>query len=161
MIQKRWIPMEVTTTIFGVALIYRIPFSFLLAPVSFALYMLSMDLTPMLFANKNWGWSERRKISAIFGLDMLIVAWLLDDPTYAADYSFWLYLFGAVAFIGGSFDLMLQKNLVRHSTLKLHSFASFMLPYVLTSIARRLARPFSCAPRLRFCTTESCLSVWD
>jgi hypothetical protein len=105
--------MEITTSIAGIYIASKIPFSFILAPVSVALWFASMDIIPLLFPKGTWGFSERSKVSAIFGFDMILAAWILDSPTYATDYSFWLYLFGSIAFIGGTVEQLLQHNLVR------------------------------------------------
>lgn len=75
-------------------------FPFLVAPIAFTLWYLSMDLTPLLFGKLEFAWHERLWVSLWFGLAMLLVAWLIDRRT-REDYAFWLYLFGLMAFWGG------------------------------------------------------------
>jgi hypothetical protein len=75
-----------------------------------------MDVTPLLFGKHSWGWDERSKVSVVFGANMLLLAWWIDRQTVQVrntrvycvteltppqDFSFWLYLFGGLAFTGG------------------------------------------------------------
>jgi hypothetical protein len=75
-----------------------------------------MDVTPLLFGKHSWGWDERSKVSIVFGANMLLLAWWIDRQTVQVrntqghpraeltppqDFSFWLYLFGGLAFTGG------------------------------------------------------------
>ena len=92
--------MEVATVVIGFLYLCVVPFPFLLAPVSFALWFLSMDIAPMIpnFSERN-AYEVRRNISLVFGFCLLLLGgvmeWLLgSDP----DFGFWLYLFGLITF---------------------------------------------------------------
>ena len=77
-------------------------FPFLTAPIAFALWFLSMDLTPIFFGHAEYTWDERRWVSLWFGLAMLAVALVVDVVRRwrAPDYGFWISLFGLLAFWG-------------------------------------------------------------
>ena len=81
---------------------YRFPF--LTAPLSVSLYFLSMDLAPLLL-EPGYLSREGRWISLFFGLFLIGVAMTVEywqrRRAASADYSFWLYVFGASAFWGG------------------------------------------------------------
>lgn len=99
-VKGSWLFMELATLAVGGLALRFVRFPFLTAPIAFTLWYMSMDLTPLLFGQKDFTWSERLWVSAIFGLAMLVVAFLIDRRT-KGDYAFWLYLFGVMAFWGG------------------------------------------------------------
>ena len=100
-IRPGWIIMEIATIIVGLSYLSVIRFPFLLAPVSFSMWFLSMDVVPLL---PQWGTTHdlfklRRLVSIVFGLVLMtsgrvMEAWLGSEP----DFGFWLYLFGLIAF---------------------------------------------------------------
>ena len=104
-----WVVMEVATILTGFLFLLKVQFPFLLFPIAWMLWFLSMDLAPFL---PEWykGWrgmfEARRLLSVFFGLAMIIVGRLLEvklgsDP----DFGFWLYLFGLISFWGAvTFD---------------------------------------------------------
>ena len=61
---------------------------------------MSMDLTPLLFGKQAWSWKEECLVSVLFGAIVLFVAYYFDHKT-TLDFSFWVYLFGALTFWGG------------------------------------------------------------
>ena len=61
---------------------------------------MSMDIAPLLVAERADYDEVRRQVSVVFGLSMLVVAYL-TDLAVRRDYAFWLYLFGLLAFWGG------------------------------------------------------------
>jgi hypothetical protein len=99
-IRGSWILMELATILTGLIALRFIRFPFLTFPVAFALWYMSMDLTPLIVGNDHFTWHARLWVSAIFGLVMLVFAYVVDHRT-EADYAFWLYLFGTMAFWGG------------------------------------------------------------
>ncbi len=99
-IRGSWILMELATILVGLIALRFIRFPFLTFPVSFALWYMSMDLTPLIVGNDHFTWHARLWVSAVFGLVMLLFAYVVDHRT-DADYAFWLYLFGTMAFWGG------------------------------------------------------------
>ena len=128
-VRPGWVVMEIATVATGLLFLTIARFPFLLFPVSFCLWFLSMDLAPFYpdFANLGWlkGFEIRRRISLVFGLGMMLAAyvferWLGSDP----DMGFWLYLFGTFTFwtalnfefprhdFSGSLYLLIQIALV-------------------------------------------------
>jgi hypothetical protein len=101
-IRGEWFAMEMATILAGCIAIYFIRFPFLTAPIGFALWYLSMDVTPILFADEdgNADWHDRRLVSVWFGFFMLFGSYLIDRRT-KADFAFWGYLFGLIAFWSG------------------------------------------------------------
>lgn len=91
-----WCVMELSTIAAALAAIRLVRFSFLAAPLSMALWYLTMDLSSLLNG-------DHRTTSLFFGLILMVLALLWDlrrkkeDP----EYGFWLHLVGAVAFWGG------------------------------------------------------------
>jgi hypothetical protein len=69
--------------------------------VAFALWFMSMDLTPWIFGQAHFSWDERRMVSLWFGLAVLVVAYLVDRRERGGDFAFWLHLFGLMTFWGG------------------------------------------------------------
>ena len=109
--------MEISTIITGFLFLGPggVLFPFLLFPVSWMLWFLSMDLAPFLpewYRGWRGMWEARRILSLGLGLSMLVIGRLLEaklgsDP----DFGFWLYLFGlstfwfAVTFAFPDYDL--------------------------------------------------------
>ncbi len=105
-IKGSWFLMEVATIAAAMAALKYIRFPFLTAPIAFSLWYMSMDLTPLLFGKTDFLGDERLWVSVLFGLVILLIAYLIDRRT-RDDYAFWLYLFGMLSFWGG---LSLMKS---------------------------------------------------
>ena len=108
-IDWRWILMELSTLLTGVLMLYRFRYPFLVLPTAFTLWYLGMDIVPALILQSgnevNWWsgatWEFRKKISLVFGLIMLLGAFIVDlRSRHDKDYAFWLYLFGLLTFWG-------------------------------------------------------------
>jgi hypothetical protein len=99
-IDKGWFWMEVTTAVTAAVYLAVFRFELLTFPLSFVLWFMSMDLAPALFG-RSIDWEERRAVSIVVGLGILLVSYVLDLVRNRRDYSFWLYLFGLMAFWGG------------------------------------------------------------
>ncbi|HEY1406309.1 MAG TPA: DUF2157 domain-containing protein [Spirochaetota bacterium] len=99
-INGSWLMMELATIGVGLITIGFIRFPFITMPIAFALWYLSMDLVPLLFGKNEFDWDERKGVSVIVGLIMIIISYILDRRT-KEDFSFWGYLFGMIAFWGG------------------------------------------------------------
>lgn len=97
-IQGYWVPMELGTVIVGVIMLYLYQFPFLIFPIAFSLWFLSMDLY-CLFYNMD-SFSSRAQFSVYFGLLMLCTALYMDFKytDKRQDYAYWLYLFGVMTF---------------------------------------------------------------
>ncbi|MBI1823949.1 MAG: DUF2157 domain-containing protein [Nitrospirae bacterium] len=105
-VKGSWFLLEVGTMIVGIITLWFIRFPFLMAPVAFSLWYMSMDMTPLLFGQSDFSWNQRLWVSLYFGLAMLLVSYFIDNRT-KKDFAFWLYLFGMTAFWGG---LSLMEN---------------------------------------------------
>jgi hypothetical protein len=101
-VKGSWILMELGTIAAGGVAIWFRPFPFLTFPIAFALWFMSMDLTPLIFGRTEYSWDERKWVSMMFGLAVLLAAYLIDlGNRLRQDFAFWGYFFGVVAFWGG------------------------------------------------------------
>jgi hypothetical protein len=98
-IKGGWFAMECATVLAGLFALRKVKFPFLVAPIALVLWFMSMDSVPALFG-VTWDYDLTRRVSIIFGLAMLFVAYQIDHRT-KEDYAFWLYFFGLTAFWGG------------------------------------------------------------
>jgi len=100
-IKGGWCFMEIGTVLAGLIALKFVKFPFLTFPIAFALWFMSMDLTPLLFGGDQYVNFETRKfVSLYFGLIVLIATYLVDRRS-KEDFAFWGYLFGLLAFWGG------------------------------------------------------------
>jgi hypothetical protein len=100
-IKGSWVFMEVAAIAAAVIALRRYPFPFIVMIIAFALWFLSMDLTPWMVGRDEFTWEERQAVSVWFGLGVLVVAWFVDRYRSGGDFAFWLHLFGMMAFWGG------------------------------------------------------------
>jgi hypothetical protein len=101
-VRSSWLPMEIGTIIAALAALAFFPFPFLVMPAAFALWFMSMDLTPWLLHSESFTYEQWANVSIVFGLLVLAVAWLVDLRRWrGGDFAFWLHLFGLMAFWGG------------------------------------------------------------
>jgi len=95
-----WVPMELTTLVVGLIMLYLYDFPFLLFPISISLWYMSMDLFSLLFHGYNY--SARSSFSVLFGLFTILSAIYMDlKYDNRKDYAYWLYIFGVMIFWGG------------------------------------------------------------
>ncbi len=94
-----WMWMELATLAAGGVALWRVRFPFLVAPLAWVLWYVSMDLTPIVYG-ESFARADRYTVSVVFGLGMLAVAYGADRA-WRRDFAFWLYLFGLLAFWGG------------------------------------------------------------
>lgn len=102
-VKGSWLLMELGTIAAGLIALRFFRFPFLIAPVAFTLWYMSMDLTPLLFGQITFTWEQRLLVSMWFGIAVLIVAYWVDLRSRRSqeDYAFWLYLFGLLSFWTG------------------------------------------------------------
>jgi hypothetical protein len=100
-IKGSWVFMEVAAIVAAVTALRFYRFPFIVMIIAFALWFLSMDLTPWIFDRSEFTWEERRAVSMWFGLGVIVVAWAVDHRPRGGDFAFWLHLFGMMAFWGG------------------------------------------------------------
>lgn len=97
-----WINMELATLLVGFIMLYLYRFPFLLFPISFILWYMSMDLWPLFFGSGQYTFNERATFTMFFGLIVLLAALYLDLAyDDEEDYAFWLYITGVIIFWGG------------------------------------------------------------
>jgi hypothetical protein len=100
-IKTHWLYMELGTLVVGILVAVKYKYPFLIMPIAFTLWYLSMDLTVILSGGDE-DTALRSLVSLYSGLVMIGVAFWVDVKAHPkADYAFWLYLFGVIAFWGG------------------------------------------------------------
>lgn len=98
-----WLYMEIGTVLAAMLAVraYRAPFILLVGGI--ALWFMSMDIATWFIATPAdfHDFETRRRVSIIFGLCMIAIAWTMDlKLTKGPDLGFWLHIFGAAAFWG-------------------------------------------------------------
>ena len=100
-IKWHWIYMELGTLIAGLIVAWRYKYPFLTMPIAVTLWYMSMDVAMMIMGDV-YDFEFRALISMYFGLVMVLIAFWVDFRSdEQADYAFWLYIFGVMAFWGG------------------------------------------------------------
>ena len=100
-IKWHWIYMELGTLAAGTIVAWRYRYPFLIMPIAVTLWYMSMDVAVMIMSD-HFDFEFRAQISMVFGLLMIFVALWVDFRSWEkADYAFWLYIFGVIAFWGG------------------------------------------------------------
>src|SRR5690554_39176 len=100
-IQWHWLYMELGTLAAGVAMAWRYKYPFLIMPIAVTLWYMTMDITAMLTGG-DYYWDLRKIVSMYSGLLMIALAFWVDIRSrHTADYAFWIYIFGVLAFWGG------------------------------------------------------------
>lgn len=96
-IKGSWIFMELGTILAGLIALRFFSFPFLTAPIFFAAWFFTIDITPIITGNHQITWEQKEWISLFFGGVLLVIAYVIDRKK-TEDYSFWGYFFGAIAF---------------------------------------------------------------
>ncbi len=126
-IKWHWIYMELGTLAAGMVVAWRYQYPFLIMPIAVTLWYMSMDLAPMLAGMDRPDYEFRALVSMYFGLLMVFLAFWVDiRARHTADYAFWLYLFGVMAFWGGMS--------MQHSDSELNKFIYFCINLVMIGI---------------------------
>ncbi|TEW54411.1 DUF2157 domain-containing protein [Psychromonas sp. RZ22] len=100
-IKWHWLYMELGTLVVGAIIAWKYKYPFLIMPITVTLWYLSMDVTVMLNGGDD-SWELRKLVSIYSGLLMIVLAACIDIRSHhKGDYSFWMYLFGVIAFWGG------------------------------------------------------------
>ena len=118
-----------------VAWIYKYPF--LIMPIAVTLWYISMDAVMLLIDQddiwNSYTWEFCAKVSMYFGMFMTLLAFWVDlRSRHTADYAFWLYLFGVIAFWGG----LTSQN----SDSEVSKFFYFCINLVLVGLGALLVR---------------------
>lgn len=133
-IRSGWILMELATIFAGLAFLKYRKFSFLMLPICYSMWYLSMDIVPLCLGNTGEPtWGMRNFASIVFSLIMLGNALKLDKKT-TENYSFWLYLFGAIMLWGALLSVIMQykwNNEFAHFIYALFSFGYMIMSVIL------------------------------
>lgn len=132
-IQWHWLYMELGTLAVGTIVAWRYKYPFLLMPIAVTLWYLSMDIAAWL-AFDRLDFELRGLVSLYFGLLMTLLAFWVDIRArhLKADYAFWLYLFGVIAFWCG---LSMQE-----SDSEISKFVYFLINLLMIGIGVLLMR---------------------
>lgn len=118
-IKWHWLYMELSTLVVGVIIAWKYKYPFLIMPIAVTLWYLTMDIAVMINGG-DYSWELRKLVSMYSGLLMIGLAFWVDIRSHdKADYSFWIYLFGVIAFWVG---MSLQ-----YSDSELSKFIYFMI----------------------------------
>lgn len=131
-IKWHWLYMELSTLAVGVVFVWKYKYPFLMMPIAVTLWYLSMDITAMI-AGGDFDWALRKLVSMYSGLLMIALAFWVDiRARNKADFAFWIYLFGVMAFwIGMS---------LQYSTSELSKFIYFSINIIMIGIGVILVR---------------------
>jgi len=104
-INASWVFMEIGAIAASALALRRYPFPFIVLMGAFAAWFLSMDLAALVVRGREADWEAsyqlRLEVSQVVGLVMIVAAWTLDlKDRRAADFGFWLHLFGALTLWG-------------------------------------------------------------
>lgn len=100
-IKWHWLYMELGTLVVGLIIVWRYKYPFLIMPIAVTLWYMSMDLAVMIMGDQ-YDFQFRALVSMYFGLLMILVAFWVDFRSREmANYAFWLFIFGVMAFWGG------------------------------------------------------------
>ena len=72
-IRGGWFAMEAATVLTGLIALRKVRFPFLVAPIAFVLWFMSMDAVPALFLAQPWDGDIARRVSIAFGLAMVLI----------------------------------------------------------------------------------------
>lgn len=131
-IKWHWLYMELGTLAVGSIIAWKYKYPFLIMPVAVTLWYLTMDITAMI-SGGDISWDLRKLVSMYSGLLMIGLAFWVDIRSRnKADYAFWIYMFGVIAFWSG---LSLQ-----HSDSELSKFIYFCINLLMIGIGVLLIR---------------------
>ena len=131
-IQWHWLYMELSTLAVGAILAWKYKYPFLMMPIAVTLWYLTMDVTAMI-SGGDFDWALRQLVSMYSGLLMIGLAFWIDIRSrHSADYAFWIYLFGVLAFWCG---MSLQ-----YSDSELSKFIYFSINLLMIAVGVLLVR---------------------
>jgi hypothetical protein len=131
-IKWHWLYMELGTLAVGTIVAWRYKFPFLIMPIAVTLWYMTMDITAMI-SGGDITWELRKLVSLYTGLLMIGLAFWVDIRSYRkADYAFWIYIFGVIAFWGGLSS--------QHSDGELSKFMYFCINLLMIGVGVLLVR---------------------
>jgi len=99
-VRGKWIILEISVILAALPILLKTKFPFHVFLIAGSLWFFSMDIVPIIYEKTEITWTERAVISNIFGLCMIGIGYFADIK-FKKDYSFWLYLFGAITLSSG------------------------------------------------------------
>lgn len=97
-VKWHWIYLELGTLAVGTIVAWKYMYPFLIMPIAVTLWYISMDLTAII-SGGDVTWELRKLVSMYSGIVMICLAFWVDvRARKTADYAFWLYIFGVLAF---------------------------------------------------------------
>jgi hypothetical protein len=131
-IKWHWLYMELGALAVGAIVAWKYKYPFLIMPIAVTLWYLSMDITAML-SGGDFDWELRKLVSMYSGLLMIGLAFWVDVRSRnKADYAFWIYIFGVMAFWGGMS--------MQHSDSELSKFMYFCINLFMIGVGALLVR---------------------
>jgi hypothetical protein len=131
-IKWHWLYMEFGTLAVGAIVAWKYKYPFLIMPIAVTLWYMSMDVAAMLAGGRP-EFELRALVSMYFGLLMVAMAFWVDvRARKTADYAFWLYIFGVIAFWGGM--------TAQHSDDELSKFIYFCINMLMIGVGVLLVR---------------------
>ncbi|QSX38810.1 DUF2157 domain-containing protein [Shewanella sedimentimangrovi] len=131
-IRWHWLYMELGTLAVGTLVAWRYKYPFLIMPIAATLWYMTMDISAMI-SGGDFDWELRSLVSMYSGLLMIALAFWVDiRARHGADYAFWIYIFGVIAFWGG---LSFQ-----HSDSELSKFLYFLINLLMIGVGVILVR---------------------
>lgn len=131
-IKWHWLYMELGTLAVGTLIAWKYKYPFLIMPIAVTLWYLTMDITAII-SGGDFNWELRKLVSMYSGLLMIFLAFWVDVRSRnKADYAFWIYIFGVIAFWGG---LSMQ-----YSDSELSKFIYFCINLVMLGVGVLLVR---------------------
>ena len=131
-IKWHWLYMELGTLAVGAIVAWKYKYPFLIMPIAVTLWYLTMDITAII-SGGDFDWELRKLISMYSGLLMIGLAFWVDIRSRnKADYAFWIYIFGVIAFWGGMS--------MQHSDSELSKFMYFAINLLMIGAGVLLVR---------------------
>ncbi|GHA04703.1 hypothetical protein GCM10008090_12660 [Arenicella chitinivorans] len=131
-VKWHWLYMELGTLAVGLILARKYQYPFMVMPIAITLWYMSMDLS-VIITGEYQTWEIRKLVSMVSGVLLIALAIWVDIRAHRkADYAFWLYIVGVLAFWGG---LSLQ-----HSDSELAKFGYFCINLGLIGVGVVLVR---------------------
>lgn len=110
-IKWHWLYMELGTLAVGAVVAWKYKYPFLIMPIAVTFWYMTMDITAII-SGGDFTWELRKLVSLYSGLLMIGLAFWVDIRSRRiADYAFWIYIFGVMAFWGGLSSLSSDSEL--------------------------------------------------
>lgn len=131
-VKWHWLYMELATLAVGAIVAWKYKYPFLIMPIAVTLWYLTMDITSII-SGGDFDWGLRKLVSMYTGLLMIGLAFWVDIRSRnKADYAFWIYMFGVIAFWGGMS--------MQHSDSELSKFIYFVINLLMIGAGVLLVR---------------------